>query len=153
MKNSNPSNRALQKTRILKIIETPAVWGNICHFQGSISQFYPQVSTYNSIFQPKTYPGGSNNFVWPYLSKGRLNLWAKYSKPRKKIKKYFFFSELQELEVRICVQPNFPIIILILLNGFHKFQGSRGLISSASFQSITTATKNGAQYLPTQLFG
>ena len=28
MKNSNPSNRALQKTRILKIIETPAT--NYC---------------------------------------------------------------------------------------------------------------------------
>ena len=27
---------------------------------------------------------------------------------------------LQELEIRICVQPNFPIIILILLNGFHE---------------------------------
>ena len=45
-------------------------------------------------------------------------------------KKYFIFSELQELEVRICVQPNFPIIFLILLNGFHKFQRSRGLNSS-----------------------
>ena len=33
----------------------------------------------------------------------------------------FFLLELQELEVRICVQPNSPIIILILLNGFHKF--------------------------------
>ena len=46
-------------------------------------------------------------------------------------KKSFFFSELQEVEVRICVQPNFPIIILILLNGFHKFGRSRGLDSCA----------------------
>ena len=36
-----------------------------------------------------------------------------------RLPKYFFLSKLQELEVRICVQPNFPIIILILLNGFH----------------------------------
>ena len=49
--------------------------------------------------------------------------------PQYRIKKSFLFSELQELEVRICVQPNFPIIILILLNGFKKFQRSRGLNS------------------------
>ena len=48
----------------------------------------------------------------------------------KKMPKSFFLSELQELEVQICVQPNFPIIILILLNRFHNFQGSRGLNSS-----------------------
>ena len=34
--------------------------------------------------------------------------------------------ELQEIEVRPCLQLNFPIIILILLNGFHKFQVSLG---------------------------
>ena len=62
-----------------------------------------------------------HNFVWPFLSKGRLNLWAKYSEPKKKITKIFFFSELQEYEVRSRVQPNFPIIILILLTAFHKF--------------------------------
>ena len=32
-----------------------------------------------------------------------------------------FHFELQEFEVRICVQPNSPIIILILLTAFHKF--------------------------------
>ena len=31
-----------------------------------------------------------------------------------------FLFELQEFEVRICVQPNSPIIILILLTAFHK---------------------------------
>ena len=59
------------------------------------------------------------------LSTGRLNLWAKYSKPKNKIK-IFFFSKLQELEVRICVHPNFPIVILILLNRFHNFAISMG---------------------------
>ena len=43
----------------------------------------------------------------------------------KKPDRNFFFlfgaSELQELEVRIRVQPNFPIMILILLKGFHQF--------------------------------
>ena len=34
---------------------------------------------------------------------------------RKWLPKSFFLSELQELEVWICVQPKFPIIILILL--------------------------------------
>ena len=29
-------------------------------------------------------------------------------------KNYIFFSELKEVEVRICVRPNFPIINLIL---------------------------------------
>ena len=65
------------------------------------------------------------------MSKGRLDLWASYSKPLQKLNKSFFFSGLQELEVQICVQPNFPIIILILLNRFHKFPRSRGLNSSA----------------------
>ena len=46
--------------------------------------------------------------------------------PKNKLKKYSFFSELQEVEVRISVQPNFPIINLILLTVFHKFARSRG---------------------------
>ena len=33
-------------------------------------------------------------------------------------------------EVRICLQPNFPIIILIPLKGFHDVQRSRELNSS-----------------------
>ena len=41
--------------------------------------------------------------------------------PKNRLFIYFFLSELQELEVWICVQPNAPIIVLILLNGFHKF--------------------------------
>ena len=32
-----------------------------------------------------------------------------------------FFSELQQLEVGIRVQPNFPIMILILLTDFYRF--------------------------------
>ena len=32
------------------------------------------------------------------------------------------------------MQPNFPIIILILSNGFHKFPRSKGLNSSESFR-------------------
>ena len=43
-----------------------------------------------------------------------------------------FLSELHELEFRICVQPNSPIIILILLNGFHKFAMSMGPNTSDS---------------------
>ena len=35
-------------------------------------------------------------------------------------------SELQEVEVRICVRPNSLIINLILLTAFHKFARSRG---------------------------
>ena len=45
--------------------------------------------------------------------------------PKNMFKKNFF-SKLQDLEVRICVQPNFPIINLILLNGFYKFAKSMG---------------------------
>ena len=50
----------------------------------------------------------------PILSKGR-----------------FSPSELQEVEVRICVRPNSPIINLILLTAFHKFARSRGQNTSA----------------------
>ena len=68
------------------------------------------------------------------LSKDRLNLWAKYSEPPKKITKIFFFSELQEYEIQSRVQPNFPIIILILLTAFHKFVKSRGANTSVMLQ-------------------
>ena len=48
----------------------------------------------------------------------------------KKNRSQFFFlfgaSELQELEVLFHVQPNFPIMIQILLKGFHQFLKSRG---------------------------
>ena len=63
---------------------------------------------------------------WPFSSICRLNLLAKYSEPKNRLPKSFFHSELQELEVRICVQPNSPIIILILLTAFHKFAMSMG---------------------------
>ena len=56
--------------------------------------------------------------------------------PKNRFKKSFFFLELQELEVRICVQPNFSIITLILLNRFHKFQRSRELNSSEGYPSF-----------------
>ena len=50
----------------------------------------------------KRVQGGQKNgehFVWPFLSKGRLNHWARYSEPQKTdCKNIFFFSELQELE-------------------------------------------------------
>ena len=61
--------------------------------------------------------------IW---STGRLNLWAKYAEPKKQTIYIFFLSELQELEVRLCVQPKSLIIILILLNGFRKFVMSTG---------------------------
>ena len=60
------------------------------------------------------------------FSKERLKLWAKYSEPQNKLPDSFFLWELQELEVRIYVHSNFPIIILILLNGFSKFVISMG---------------------------
>ena len=46
------------------------------------------------------------------------------------------FSGLQELEVRIRVQPDFPIIILILLTDFHKFSKPRGPNISAPRKKI-----------------
>ena len=58
-----------------------------------------------------------HNFV-----KGAIKPLGKILRIKRTDKKYFLLSELQEVEVRICVQPNFPIMILILLNGFHKFQ-------------------------------
>ena len=52
--------------------------------------------------------------------------------PKNRLPKSCPLSEPQELEVRICVQPNFPITILILLNRFHKFHRSRVLNSCDS---------------------
>ena len=45
---------------------------------------------------------------------------------RKWLPKSFFLSELQELEVRICVLPISSIIILILLTAFHELAMSIG---------------------------
>ena len=50
------------------------------------------------------------------------------------------FSGLQELEVRICVQPDFPIIILILLTDFHKFSKPRGPNISAPRKLLVKRT-------------
>ena len=52
---------------------------------------------------------------------------------KKQIAKIFLLfgaSELQELDVRIRVQPNFPIMIQILLKDFHQFLKSRGANTS-----------------------
>ena len=69
----------------------------------------------------------------PIFGHRRLNLWARYAKsPPKNIIIFFFFSELQELEVQICVQPNFPIIILILLTGFINSPDQGGLTAVVS---------------------
>ena len=37
-------------------------------------------------------PHQRSEFCWPYSSKGRLNLWANYSEPKKQIAKIFFSS-------------------------------------------------------------
>ena len=104
-----------------------------------LSQKLTLAHPYNPLFgqkRPLVDTKMGQKFFWLFLSKDRLNLWARYSKPKRK--KSFFFSELQELKVRICEQPNFPIIILILLNGFHKFARSRELNSSGLFFTIVT---------------
>ena len=60
-----------------------------------------------------------HNFV-----KGAIKPLGKILRIKRTDKNFFLLSELQEVEVRICVQPNFPIIILSLLTGFHKFAKS-----------------------------
>ena len=62
-----------------------------------------------------------HNFV-----KGAIKPLGKILRIKRTDKKYFLLSELQEVEVRICVQPNFPIMNLILFTAFHKFARSRG---------------------------
>ena len=86
----------------------------------TLSQKLPLAYPYNPIFWPKT----------PFLGYKNTPKQRYAKKTQNK-----FFSELQKLEVRICVQPNFPIIILILLHGFHKFHRSRGL-NSSGFQIV-----------------
>ena len=46
------------------------------------------------------------------------------------VKKSALWHVCERLEVGICAQPNFPIIMLIPFDGFHKFRRSRGLNSS-----------------------
>ena len=56
-------------------------------------------------------------------------------------------SELQELEVGICVQPNFPIINMNLLNGLHKFARSMGPNTSVYGLCLTAFPKKGYKSL------
>ena len=49
----------------------------------------------------------------------------------------FSSRSYKSLKFEFCVQLNFPFIILILLNGFHKFQGSSGFNSSATETPLT----------------
>ena len=70
-----------------------------------------------------------------------------YRTQKNRLPKSCPLSELQELEVRICVQPKFPIIILILLNGFHKFPRSRGLNSSVHCSDTCIVDKMLSEYV------
>ena len=79
---------------------------------------------YNNSIKSNSLIAGQNTppKKFGFLSKGRLNLWARYANPPQKLKKIFFL-----LGATRAWSSN-----LILLNGFHKFQGSRGLFSSVS---------------------
>ena len=88
---------------------------------------------YNPKILLKMWQGGPKKqpiFFSPFRQKVDFTSWQNIPSPKNWLPKSFFLLELQEFEVRICVQPNFPIIILILLNGFHRFPRSRGLNSS-----------------------
>ena len=103
---------------------------SISDFQQCLGTFESKMPPYSHL-QPqksaKTVTWVIGNFFWPFSSTCWLNLWAKYSEPKKnRLFASFFLSELHELEVRICVQPKTPIIILILFNRFHKFSVSMG---------------------------
>ena len=74
-----------------------------------MSQKLTPAHTDDPIFWPKMYPGGSKKG-----SKFFLDIFVKKQtsgqtipNPKKRIKTIFFFSELQELEIQNCVQPNF----------------------------------------------
>ena len=85
------------------------------------------LSAITPFFGQKRSPGGGQNCFWAiFVNRPIKPLGKIFQTQKNRFKKSFFFSELQEHEVRICVQPNFPIIILILLNGFHKFAMSMG---------------------------
>ena len=62
---------------------------------------------------------GQTKLFCPIMSKGRLNLLAKYVKCKKLIKnkKTFFFSGIQHIEIGFAVQPYFPIDPWSLLKG------------------------------------
>ena len=61
-----------------------------------LSQKITLAHTYNPKIWPKMWPGWPKKqptkFVWLFSPKGLLNLWAKYSEPKKHIAKIFFLS-------------------------------------------------------------
>ena len=95
---------------------------------------------YNPLFWPKKPPPGGRKM-------GQFFLAISVNRPIKPLGKIFqtqktgnlFSSELQEFEVWICVHPNFPIIILILLNGFHKLAISMGLNTCVGIKPPSTS--------------
>ena len=85
----------------------------------------PPAPTYNPFFGQRHSPGV---IFFGLLSKGRFNLWAKYSKPKKQITTFFFlFGATRAWSSNLCAAEfthydSDPII----LNGFHKFVMSMG---------------------------
>ena len=69
-----------------------------------------------------------------FFVKRAIKLLGKMFKTQKKITKKF--SELQQLEVGFRVQPNFPIVILILLTGFYRFLKYMGPNTSGTFVGL-----------------
>ena len=85
------------------------------------------LSAITPFFGQKRSPGGGQNCFWAiFVNRPIKPLGKIFQTQKNRFKKSFFFSELQEHEVRICVQTNFPIIIPILFNGFHEFAKSIG---------------------------
>ena len=100
-----------------------------------LSQKITRDHSNNPIFWPKmsflVYKNNLKNFVF-FCQKANKTSGQNIQNPKNRLPKSCPLSEPQELEVRICMQPNFPIIILILLNRNHKFHRSRGLNSCDS---------------------
>ena len=63
-------------------------------------------------------------FLAIFVNKLIKLLGKKFPNQKDWFKRSFFLSKLQELEVGICVQPNSPIMILILLKRFPKLAES-----------------------------
>ena len=85
---------------------------------------------YDPLFSQKRLPGGQISFFAIFVKRPNKPLGKRFQTQKTDWKISFFFPELQELEVRICVQPNFPIMGRSPQNGTVVSGGCQNKVTS-----------------------
>ena len=104
------------------------------HLSPKLTLAHPIFWPKNVVFRVQKYP--RKLFFSGFCQKADWTSGQNIPNPKYRLPKSFFLLELQEFEIRTCVQPSAPIIILILLPAFQKFAMSMGAKHQCFFSSI-----------------